>query len=689
MSVSNCTSICSSESLSDPVRRESSSVRVPVLQLARFFEASCREADPPPRLQRGRFSRMNSEKILNKRVLKEKDAPSMSASITASEGLPRVNPIQLDSRLQLDLNRVIEKTEKRFKLERSRSASMISFSKVTCIQSARELRTPSFAEIAFCPQTARSYLPDSLNRKIKLDLSEFPDLKHKVAVFEKAVLKYLRSCFKAENLSKVNGRVIEDEVQRLCRAEVDGMFQKSNKPLSADLQITESPRAKSLIRMVQKSGVILLPVIERLQIYRGALIEYIELRKCVSPNMRVLAQALDDLVVMEHYVSGEDHLGLVSGKEIKNFVEAWDRFCALKTMKPFVKLVEQAFGDTRRIRKEVMATLRKWMNPPPEIFILLKKDVHRMDWDNIAAMNIPYFVHEWWEAAQSENPISGIAPHEIMRCMHTGVGVPMKKLTVNHTVFYDDAMEEDGPIPSEKEFLFALVKRLYQAGLDPDVGADEIRRQVDCLLKWKGLRLEEQEKAVSAHPFPCMKVLRLLTNSAWGHGDSYLRNLFPTLFSLPYWTKAIQSLEYDVTIKDASHFTVKMNRIYATYLRLVPDNPDSYAVDRMKPLVEFNFSWSLSPEDESWKGVLCVENYEIKPKAGEHKWPILRSVIHYDEKESLDGLQNDPGTPRMRSAPRISLQHSDRHEKLTPASSSMLESLPESSSSSSKEGLKV
>ena len=640
--------------------------RVPVLKLADFFEQAAQDdSQAPPLLARRRITRVISDEHLNScRVEKRKslefyeedDDTPLALVVKAKAALSS----EKAPRFQLDLERVHEKQKeegKRPDLKRTVSMGSLLSPRRGRVQSCRDRGvTTSFQEAVFSPRTVRSYVPTPLSAIEKVDISDIPDLTKGVTNFEKGVIRSMRIAWKTSDPVKVNSVEIEERVCKLCRVEIDRLFQRKDIPLSADLQITESPRAKALITLVQKSGAILFPVIKRLQIFRLAIVEYIKLKKQVSPGVRTLLSIIDNLVVQQRYSDDVANVGLIYGKDIKMFIQTWDVFSKHKAMKPFVKIIQCAFGNSKKERKEVLATLRKWVNPPHEILITLKQKVHHMDWDNISAMNITFLEHEWQEDVYSKNPISSISPREIVRCLHTGVGIPMRRLTINGHIFFDEERDENLPLPKEEDFLFSLLKNLHLAGLDRSIAEDRLREYVKKLILWKNLSLDEQASLPTSEELPCIDVLRLISNSAWGHADTYMRHLFPGLFTAPFWTKAVQSLEYKVVIVDQTDYSVQMNRTYAVYHRLVPDDENCYAVDRNRPLMFIHFSWTLTPSDEGWLGVLRVDNYEVKAGAGEYKWLILKSLIQYKDQETPKEEEKSPGTPRMRSAPRLSLK---------------------------------
>lgn len=688
-------SVSRSSSSADLGREDETRGAVPVLKLAHFFERAAQEdsASRPPPIARERVSRANSaDHLMGRRVDNSNELRKSLEFYEEDDDTPLIlmEEKKADSssepapKFQLDLKPVFEKKEReeviggRPGMKRTVSMSSLLSPRNRTVQTARERGvTSSFPEAVFSPRTARSYVPTQINSLQKADLSKVPELKRGVKNFEKGVMRCMQVVWKSSDHVPISAMEIEERVRKLCRTEIDRLFHHQDKPLSTDLQITESPRAKALISLVQKSGAILFPVIKRMQIFRTAILEYVTLKGHVSPGIRTLVSIIDNLIVQQPYGNDPAFLGLVKGKDIKMFMQTWDVFYGHKAMRPFAKILLLAFGNTKKDQKEVLATLRKWVKPPPEIIMTLKQKIHRMDWDNISAMNIPFFEHEWQEDPLSMNPISRISPREVVRCLHTGVGIPMKRLTVNGIPFYDEERDAAKPLPKQKKFLFDLVKRLHLAGLNLKIDDRSVKTYVKKLMKWMNLPLEKQENIPASEEFACLHVLRLITNSAWGHADTYMRSLFPGLFKAPFWTKAVQSLEYTVAIEDESDYSVQMNRRYAVYHRMVKDDENCFAVDRQKPLLEILFSWTLSPSEEGWLGVLRVDHYEVKRASAEEKWQILQSLIHYDDQETPKGEVKSPGTPRMRSAPRLTIKKQDSSNREAMAASS--------SSSSSKD----
>lgn len=559
-------------------------------------------------------------------------------------------------RFQLDLNPVLYQRKKKKQvvvekgIKRPSSMSYLLSLEKGKETTSNENEKPSFVKSVYSPRIVRSYVPEDIDQIKEVNISYIPDVDEEVKDFEKKIRDSIKADWNNSEKKKVNAEVIEENIHRLCRKEVDSFFNRvKNLPLPSYHDSLESPRLRRWTKLVQKSGVILFPVVYRLKIFRDAAIKYVETEKQVSTSGRSLINSLNNLILPESYSKDSSNEGLVKGKDISIFMDSWDEFCKQENMSKYVRIIEKAFGDSKKEREKVMAILRKWATLSEETLTIERERIRQMDGDNILAKNISLCEYEWREDLLTEKPISKILPFEIVRCLHTGVGIPFKRLVINGVVVYDEERDRDKPLPKREDYIFDVIKQIYLGGFGPEVEDNVLKEYVDHLIKFSELPKKEQEDLFLDDTIPCINVLRLITNSAWGHGDLYIRELFPGLFKLPYWTKAVQSLVYTVKIVDKNDFAVRVDRDYASYRRLNEKDEKSYAVDLNRPLVPAEYSWTLSDSD-GWVGVLGLEDYEVSPNTDDDdKWNILYSMIHFANPKTPEGKEEAPETPRKKS----------------------------------------
>lgn len=533
--------------------------------------------------------------------------------------------------LHLDLGRIKKEKKKpvRVRLKRSFSKRLSSYT-----SSPRNAKVSS-------PRMKESIFP--LDEKF--DISDIPVLEKKdVKEFEKNIKQCMNKAWASSEKMGVSALVIEKSIQKLCREEIDHLFQHEKNPLAADLNRGESPRAKNIIALVQNSGTILFPVLNRMQILRTAVINHVIQKNKVSPSIHRLIGFLDDLVLLEDDLSNQ---GLKKGKNISSFMEKWDNFYGKKEMNPYAKIILEAFGDTKRERKEVMATLRKWVKPPPEILGTIKKNVHKMDWDNISAMNVPHIPHDWKEPSKSQNLISKIMPKEIVRSLHQGHGIPMKRFTINREVIYDDEIDGNVRFPTQKSFISHVIRKLYAIGFKEVISEDQVEQYTNRLIEVAKLPEEEQKDPSIDKELPFINVLRLVTFNAWGHADTFIRATFPDLFEFPYWTKNSLNIEYDITICKNGVYFAQINNKYVAFHRL---EKNACRVDKNKPLMDIPFNWTLAPSGRLHDGTL-KKSFNLLSEVGEDKWPLIYCLINYKEQETTPEENKAPRGLRMRSTP--------------------------------------
>lgn len=509
------------------------------------------------------------------------------------------------------------------------------------MQSARGARSleSSFPLTCSTPRVRRHYLPSTIEKTAPSFINSYAIQKKEQKRNEKALCKFMQKGWETTECQPINGTVIEQQVLKLYCKESESYFLMKKNPSERDLQLSRSSRVKKLEVITQKSGFILLPVIERLNIYRTILLNYISLIAFVTPNMKKLVDFLDKFILSEDYSGSSDFYGLEKGKGLEKFLQTWEEFTSTKPMSRFVKLIENAFGESPVTRKEVLAELNKWNKAPVE---MLKANLERLDEES----NIPYIKHEWKESPETKNPISSITPKEIIRSLRTTEGIPAKKIVINGKVIYEDRGSSPPPqsdeeknifektysgpsLLSREEFLCYVFEELYAAGLDIEKDSEEIKNEFSQLLEWEKLSTEEQNLNQKKAPIPCLEVLRFCTNSAWLKADCNIRNLYPKLFGNLYWTKAAgQSMEYHISINKSGSPKVKIIRDYCVFHREIPT---SETVDRKRPLMKLKFYWELTENQGQPKGELWINGHELFPRGSKDKRSILDGLIHYTE----------------------------------------------------------
>ena len=458
-------------------------------------------------------------------------------------------------------------------------------------------------------------------------LSDYPKISG--SKFDRSLKKHLKIIWEAANKPAISSREIEALILRVCRQEIDSLFVRKKDVLSSALQITESPRARQLLTFIQKGGIPLIPLVQRLLVLKKGVEGYVKLRHGASDRTCLLHHCLEVLTQYDNFPVAE--LGLSRGKDLVPFLKAAEDVLGNKEYRKIRPIVQRAFGEDSKTVKEVLATLRKWADPPPDLFEQVKRNVHSMSWDNIAKANIPYVIHDWLEDPRSSNPIRQISAYEVVRCFKMPHMVPnFDLLTINGQKF-------DGSRLDDHDFYYRLIERLCRAGLDENVTRDEIEGQVKRLLAQGTVSEEDAPAGSGAREITALKVMRLATMSCWGHGDKCFRSLFPGLFKAPYWTKLAQGIECRIKVAHPGKFSVALRKAYCVYRRIHPVDPDSTLVDPSLPLIKIPVEWKVRPYDSSWKGSLRVmEELKVYARVDpSEKWNLLHALINFEEFEGF------------------------------------------------------
>ncbi len=480
----------------------------------------------------------------------------------------------------------------------------------------------------------------------------------KISSFDNGLRAFLQKAWKKAKKPDISPQEIEESVGDFCRREVDDLFEGEHEISSSALQISESPRTKFLLGKIQLSGIPLIAVVQRLKIIKKMLDTYLSLKMEKSPWAVRLSQTLNELIVADQYIEGEASFGLQRGKDLRAFMRAIEDISGRRGDKPIAEIVHRAFGDKAKTRKQVFASLQKWVSPPKDLVPNLKRFVHQKSWENIAAMNIPFHQHEWAEAEDAQYPVRDTTLAEIVRCFATDNAIIMNTIVINGVVLHDAA--KDGfKKCSQEEFLNRLLFAIYQSGLDPQVQEERIEREVEAMINsGKARKSSSSSSTTSSSDEPvnvgCAHLLKLCTMSAWGHCDKYFRDLFPGLFISPYWTKLMSGIDCSIRISGPDQYSVSISKRYGVYPLLNPENKESWTVDRERLLAEIPVEWTLYPSPEGLKGTLVIPRpIDILPITSyEDKWKILLAVINFTDFESGEAASS-PGTPRMRSSPRL------------------------------------
>lgn len=521
----------------------------------------------------------------------------------------------------------------------------------------------------------RNYLAREIKEvQVKLDLNDLPTVSPKdVKKFDKAVRKCILTEWKKNVKPEVTDIIIEQLVHEVCAKELKELFCKSNDISFQDLQHTESPRTSELLTIIRKSGFLLVPILKRLQIMYRTLLSIFESKKQKSNWTEELVSLLYRFTFFEDFASSEAARVVEKGKDLEVFLKRFDTFCVSGDSK-MRKLIRMAFGDTERMQKNVIATLRKWNDPNMTTVQYVKEMMRKTSWEFSAISNIPYVQHEWEEDSKTLNPIDGETLDQCIRVFVPGSGVGLIPISVDikkmsgekptrNQVFYsssssgmyfcDKQMSPPRSI-SEGEFLEQLFLSLHDAGFAPSINRAQVAAFA-CFLASKenqtaGTPMSDADMRLLR---PFIDLLNATSNTAWTRSYEYVLLMFKPLFAAcntPYWTKVLpEGARYEFNVFDSGECSVTHIRTYCVYPRI---RPNSTTPDRDRPLATFPAAWTVRKTSQGWRAVLSVIK---QPTFTEHADQKVKNFVHdalinYTDMDHHLDLPKVTGTPRMRTA---------------------------------------
>lgn len=434
-----------------------------------------------------------------------------------------------------------------------------------------------------------------------------------------------------------------------CKDEMQQVIETLNGNQIAALSLTHTPRVNEMITIIQKSGILLTPIINRLILFRDSLNQFHFKENKKTEWTDRLSKNLD--ILTEPETTTESYFGVHKGKDLHRFLMRIDNLTTKKVNKKVWKIIREAFGDDQKSLKENLAFIKLWSSGDREVTNFLKSYLGTWSWKLLQLSTIPYIQHDWIEAESAKHPLEKITPYEIVRCLYHYEDVLLKKITINGKTFH--AAESPKKFNSSEEFFIDLFTALYLEGVQgKDTPTDEtIKEQVLSLFKAS----KEGNRDCKDIPDNLLNILRLCSNSTWGHADGYIRKIYSTFFEIPYWTKLKQGIECEISITNETVFNVTIKRGYAIHKRIKEHDPDSYAVVDTS-LASIPFLWNVIPYGETWKGSLRIaDNITInKATSKEDKWKIYDSILDWHEMEESQD-EYEEGAPRLSSKRRLSL----------------------------------
>lgn len=509
-----------------------------------------------------------------------------------------------------------------------------------------------------------------IGSRIRIDITKVPPLNgifNTIKFFNRKVEAVLQAAIRETQFPTIEQFNIS--IKNFCRLKIDEWFKYEYKPLeilSGDLVTEESPRAKEIWRMLQRSDVILGPLFERFVAMETALLNFIKKKNAKTLWTDQVVQYLNTLLSAETVSCVLEHL--------VNADKKWD---------PTIqKLGMLTLGDLKKDRLPMLQFLQRWVDPTT--FHELRTDVRDGSHDNISAAKITQIVHPWKGSSIDKDNLTNISLSDVDRSLFTTCPL-INPITVNGKLVTDI----DSGQQNQRVFLIRLFRSISEA-IGWNYTDAVIQQHVDIFnlfksfkwgplneflrshesgpIDWKELKVffdkiyslnqhqhQHQEMwkwlqyldTYYSYPetflasilVPEIAIIQLMSNGCWAYADKSIRQRFPGIFSCPYWTHPIQGIECQIQLKNSAEFSVRQIKRYGVYYRVNRTDPECFIPDRHHVLAELTFEWTVTYTRLDIQGQLKLSNYKISKTTPLYdKWGILRSLINYEDDEDFSSF---------------------------------------------------
>lgn len=449
--------------------------------------------------------------------------------------------------------------------------------------------------------------------------------------FEKSITDYLDNVFKRNVLPPVSHGLIRKSIYAVCRREVELFVNVHPTSNLTKLYKMVSNHAVALFEEVQKGRTILGNITKRLAILARALDHWQKV--CHAKTIWSESLSLWLKILCDEDLAAFKRRGSESSSKVAQFLSLLEEFKGQKGNEMIYPIIFRALGDSPESIERTFKELKIWSSNTPKALQKLDKYLKIACSENILAVALPYKEHVFPIESSRLAHFFNITPAEIYRCIKPDEVVLFDKIKINGRLFHQAEEDEINSDCSCKDpldngnFWKTLFKAIYQ-NFQPRIDDEAIEHQVSLFRSCRtGQELRDAESKI-----PCLKVLKLISNSCWGIGSLYLMDFFPGLTESPYWLKYAQGIECAIEVASAEAYEITQIKTCIIYPRLNPADQKSFAVDDQRPLAKMRFAWTVKVENQKWTGKLQLlkSDFSFTDKVTEkEKWHIRRSLMNY------------------------------------------------------------
>ncbi|MBA2728413.1 MAG: hypothetical protein H0U49_09615 [Parachlamydiaceae bacterium] len=451
----------------------------------------------------------------------------------------------------------------------------------------------------------------------------------------------------------VSARIIEDRINGFVENVIGDFFKVKNNTFT-NYTFVEMDMMNIHLSFLQNEGVTLQEIYSRSKLLTRIVKFYQEKNKLNSNwgiQLHTYLNKLSSIVSLS-----KDDIGLHTGKEISKYIKICDEVSEIHRIYKDSKSeflerwVLASFGDSQKEIMGVLRVLRKWASNAAKqelIEYLWVKSFREARLEYVLG-NFNEIVHHWYQDRNmNQSNISKITAREIAHSIKPEQinGITFDLITVNGKTFWDsDLFDPQKQKIGNKEFytkLFAFFSGKTKVEKKHEIQAMFFiaAANEDCY----------DVPEVAEKHLPWLGLMRLTANSNWEYAEQYLRFLIPGIFALPYWTRCEPGIGCHILIDDNKHYQVVQVRKMAIFLRLDPNDEDSFATGEVQ--VSLTVCWSIQPTKQGWKGYLWIKDYDVVN--GGHWKDLKQRMVNIMDvnpnKEKLAGVEFSTNYPFSKS----------------------------------------
>lgn len=404
--------------------------------------------------------------------------------------------------LTIDLSGVVANDELRHRapLEKKKASSRqhSSSPKSHITYSYREAGSNSPTERTLAKN--QSYLPEfKMEDENELSFNQVDNIVER-NLFNHNLIGKLKNILKSDTIPPLSIEVLKTILQNTCKDENQHWFQSKHKELSNAnrFQLMKSPREKLLLNLVQNSGCLITPLLERLHILRNALFKYMKKHSKRTSWSIELYNILRKLTEPKKFDDNE--AGLTEGIVLEEFL----RTLATSKNNPEIKeLLEKAVSLNSTERIQIIAFFTQWVHPTEQLIqTFFSKEIHEFDDVMIFTGMIPHIKHVCVENRKSKNSVSTIEYSDMVRSIKQEDGsFLLSSVTINSKKYYDHT----------------LLPKVGEKGLDwIPVHSDATLQELEFFYLNKGAAIIERLYKVSSQLLFYKKILHGLMDNIMG-----------------------------------------------------------------------------------------------------------------------------------------------------------------------------